>query len=249
MLLVHGVDRLVLLGVSLVVRDVGRQGYMSRLVHRLVERALPHRGEADETTAAAVVHEVEDLAREHDGGGLGRMRPTGAVLDESALLESLAGVDQALPHVSQGVQVLASPQEERLGDATRAALAPDEPRGHHAGPVGHEKVTWIEVVHDVPEDAMLDGAVVPIEDEEPAGVAGLGGSLGDELAGELVVKVVGTHGASSSGFTAANDSAAGTGRARTARNRYASSRLAALRASRAAWRSTAASAAEKRHPQ
>ena len=177
------------------------------------------------------------------------MRPAGTILDEGTLLESLAGIDQALPYVPQGVQILAATQEERLGDAARATFAPDEPRGHHASPVGHDEVARVEIVHNVPEDAMLDGAVVPIEDEEPAGVAGLGGSLGDELARKLVVEVVGTHSASSSGFTAANDSAAGTGRARTARNRYASSRLAALRASRAAWRSTAASAAEKRHPQ
>jgi len=52
------------------------------------------------------------------------------------------------------------------------------------------------VAHDVPEDAMLDGAVLPVEHEEAAGIAGLRGSLRDELVGKLIVEVIGEHGAS-----------------------------------------------------
>ena len=65
--------------------------------------------------------------------------------------------------------------------------------GHDAGLVGDEQVARLEVVEDVEEVAVLDGAVLAVQHEQAAGVAGLGRGLGDELVGQRVVKVFGAH--------------------------------------------------------
>ena len=193
MLFSHGVDGLVVLVVTLVVGDVGRQRRAARLVDGLVEGAARRRLEADEAPAAVVVHVVDDLAGEADLGGGRRVGAAGAVVDAGALLEALAGLDEALPHVTEGVDVLAAAQQQGLGEAAGLVLAADEARGHDAGLVGDEQVAGLEVVDQVEEVAVLDGAVLAVEDEQVAVVARLAGGLRDESLGKVVVEVVRTH--------------------------------------------------------
>ena len=188
---------------------------MARGVDRLVEGARlagggvgPAGVKAHEAPALGVLDEVHDRAGEHDLGRLGRVDAAGAVVDDDArLAQALAGVDQALPHMPRRVEVLAALEQQGLGHPARAVLAAHQARGHHSGAVCDEKVARLEVVDDVGEHAVLDraavgdrarlaggaGAAVAIEHEQAAGVARLGGSLGDELVGKVVVEVVGAH--------------------------------------------------------
>ena len=93
--------------------------------------------------------------------------------------------------------------------------------------------------------AALGGLARAVQDQQAAGVARLGRSLGDQLVGQLVIEIIGAHGAPPSS-TASIES------------QWVSQRPIILRygqvghdrrASRARARSSAASAAEKRHPQ
>ena len=138
------------------------------------------------------------------------MQAAGAVLDERAGLQALARIDEALPDVTHGVQVLATLEQQGLGDATRLCLAAHEARRHDARLVGHEQVSRLEVVRDVVEVAVLHRATVgdrlglagdarpaaSVQHEQPAGVTGVCGGLGDELVGQGIVKVIGAHGCS-----------------------------------------------------
>ncbi len=189
----HRVDGLVLLAVALVVRDVGRRGHVARLVDGLVQREALRRREAHQAAAAVVLQVVDHLAGQHDGPAHRRVDAALAVLDHRTLLQALAGLDQALPHVAERVLVLAALEQQRLAHAARALLVTHEPRGHHAGLVRDHEVARLEVVHDVVEVPVLDAAVVAVQHEQPAGVPRLRRLLRDELLGEVVVKVVCAH--------------------------------------------------------
>ena len=193
-LLVHGVDRLVLLGVALVLGDVGRKRHMPCLVDGGIERAATLRLEAHQPAAAVVLEKVNYLACEHDLGREGRVQAARAVLDDGArLAEALPGVHETLPHMAQGVEILSALEQERLGHAAGSTLVAHEARRHDARLVGNEKVAGVEVVNHVGEVAVLERAVLTVEHEKAAGVARLRGCLCDELVWERVVKVVGAH--------------------------------------------------------
>mgnify|MGYP000373349362 FL=1 len=128
MLLAHGVHGLVLLGISLIAGDVGRQRHVARGVNRLIQRALnpllvhAHGLEAHQASALGIVHEIDDLGGEHDGRALRREEAALAILDHVAGLEALAGVHQALPHMTERVDVLAATKQQRLGHTARGLL-------------------------------------------------------------------------------------------------------------------------------
>ena len=182
-LLVHGVDRLVLLGVALVLRDVGRQGHVARLVDGLIQAEPLGRREPHDAAAAVGLHEVENLAREDHRGRLGGVGPAGTILDHGARLQALARVHLAFPDVAQRIQVLAPLEEQRLGQAARLALVADQAGRHHAGLVGDEQVARLQIVEDVVEMAVVERAVPAMQHEQAAGVARLRRLLSDQLLG------------------------------------------------------------------
>ena len=189
---------------------------MARGVNGLVERArraalvLAHGLEAHKTAALRVVDEIEDLGGEHHGRALRREQAAGAILDNVARLEALAGVYQALPHMPEGIDVLAATKQQRLGHTARRLLA-DEARGHDARLIGDQQITGLEVVDDIVKMTMLDGAAMlerngirstdgtarklAVHHQEAAGITRLGGSLSDQLIGQVVIKIIGAHGA------------------------------------------------------
>ena len=262
MLLLHGVDGLVLLGIALVIGDIGRQRHVARSVDRLVERAqgavgvLPDRLEAHQAPAAAIVDELEDGRAQHDRSPLGRQGAAGAVLDLGTGLQALARVHQALPHDPHRIDVLAAIQQQGLRRAARR-LPADQARRHDTGLVRDQHVARLQVIDDIAEDAVVDGAVAAMEHEQAARIAGFGGRLGDQLIGQVVIKVIGTHLRSSQQIvlTSRRPMIARPRRRRrpvplSSRNGYAeAASRAARRASRIRKRSSAASAAENLHPQ
>ena len=131
------------------------------------------------------------------------MGATGAILNLGTGLQALARLDQALPNMAQRVNILAALEQQRLDHATRARFATDQAGRHHARLVDDEHVARLDIVDDVAEDAVLNGAAMlqrrsrlgalAIHHQQAAGVARLGGSLGDQFLGKVVVKIIGTH--------------------------------------------------------
>ena len=208
-LFLHGVDGLVLLGVALVIGNVGRQRHVTGGVNGLVERAwlagniATGRLKAHQTATAAIGDKVDDLGRQHHGSPLGRMGATGAILNLSTGLQALTRLDQALPNVAQRVNILTAPEQQRLDHATRAGFATDQAGRHHARLVDDEHIARLDIVDDVAEDAVLDGAAMlqrrscpgafAIHHQQAAGVTRLGRSLGNQFLRKVVVKIIGTH--------------------------------------------------------
>ena len=131
------------------------------------------------------------------------MGATGAILNLGTGLQALARLDQALPNMAQRVNILAALEQQRLDHATRAGFATDQAGRHHTRLVDDEHVARLDIVDDVAEDAVLNGAAMlqrrsrlgalAIHHQQAAGVARLGGSLGDQFLGKVVVKIIGTH--------------------------------------------------------
>ena len=131
------------------------------------------------------------------------MGATGTILNLSAGLQTLARLNQALPHVTQRIHVLTALKQQRLHHAARARLATDQTGRHHARLIDDEYVARLDIVDDVTEDTVLNGTAVlqrrsrlrslAIHHQQAAGVTRLGRSLGDELFGQVIVKIISTH--------------------------------------------------------
>lgn len=78
---------------------------------------LPHRLEANQAPSLGVIHEIQDLGSEHDRRALRGEQASGAILHHIAGFEAFAGVDQALPHATERIDVLTASQQQRLGNA------------------------------------------------------------------------------------------------------------------------------------
>ena len=209
MLFLHGVDGLVLLGIALVIGNVGRQRHVAGSMDGLVERARLAGGiatgrlKAHQTAPAAIGDKVDNLGRQHHGSPLGRMGATGAILNMSTGLQALARLDQALPNMAQRIHVLAALEQQGLDHAARSRFTTDQTGRHHARLIDDEHVARLDIVDDVAEDAVLNGTAVlqrrsrlgalAIHHQQAAGVARLGWSLGDQFLRKVVVKIIGTH--------------------------------------------------------
>ncbi len=77
-----------------------------------------------QTAAAAIGDKVDDLGRQHHGRALGRMSAASAILNMSAGLQTLARLDQALPNVTQRVNILEALEQQRLDHAAQLVLRP-----------------------------------------------------------------------------------------------------------------------------
>ena len=131
------------------------------------------------------------------------MGATGAILNLSTGLQALTRLDQALPNVAQRVNILTALEQQCLDHATRAGFATDQAGRHHTRLVDDEHIARLDIVDDVAEDAVLDGATVlqgraclgafAIHHQQAAGVTRLGRSLGNQFLRKVVVKIIGTH--------------------------------------------------------
>ena len=135
-------------------------------VNGLVERAriagsiATGRLKTHQAAAAAIGDKVDNLGRQHHGSPLGRMGATGAILNLSTGLQALTRLDQTLPNMAQRVNILAALEQQRLDHAARAGLATDQAGRHHARLVDDEHIARLDIVDDIAEDAVLDGAAV-----------------------------------------------------------------------------------------
>ena len=131
------------------------------------------------------------------------MGATGAILNLSTRLQSLTRLDQTLPNMAQRIHVLAAFEQQGLDHTARAGLTTDQAGRHHARLVDDEYVTRLDVVDNVAEDAVLDGAAMlqrrsglgtlAVHHQQTTGIARLGGSLGNQFLGKVVIKIIGTH--------------------------------------------------------
>ena len=111
------------------------------------------------------------------------------VAHDGARRHLLARPDERLPAVAVGGGL-----EEQHLDGAAAVLAQVEAGPPHAGVVDDEQVAGLEERREVPHVAMLGRHVRPPVDQQPGGVAGFDGHLGDALGRQVVVQLVSVHG-------------------------------------------------------
>ena len=186
---------------------------MARGVNGLVERAWLTRCEvstlrlkANQTAAATILNVIGNLGRQHDRRILGSMGTAGSVLDLCTGLQALSRLDQAFPYVTQRINVLAALEQKRLHHAAGLGFTAHQTRRHHTSLVDDQQIARLDVVDDVAEDTTLDrtavlqchgiGRVTPlaVKHEQTARIARLGRRLSDKLFGQVVIKIIGTHG-------------------------------------------------------
>ena len=170
---------------------------------RVAGGIAPGRLKAHQAATAAISDKVDDLGCQHHGSPLGRMSATGAILNLNTGFQALARLDQALPNVTQRVNILTALEQQRLDHATRTRLATDQAGRHHARLVDDKHITRLDIVDDIAEDTVLNGTAVlqrrsrlgalAIHHQQTAGVTRLGRRLGDQFLRKVVVKIIGTH--------------------------------------------------------
>ncbi len=161
-------------------------------VQRVVERGKRSGEPCQALALLGVFDPVDDLGGKHHLAVLVGEIHQGA----RAGLQALAGADQHLPDgggpgFRLNVEALA--QQEHLGLAAGVALGAQEARRHDARLVGNQQVARLQVVDDVAEDLVVQGAVGALHHQHAAAVALGCGLLGDKLFGQVVVEVVGAH--------------------------------------------------------
>jgi hypothetical protein len=120
------------------------------------------------------------------------MEPTGAILHDGPLAQSLTRMHETLPRGTERIEILTPAQQQRLGNAARR-LATYEPCRQYARMVCHQQVPWIQVLPHIGKPTMLQRTVLTMKHEQPTAVARFGGGLGYEFLWKLVVKVIGAH--------------------------------------------------------
>ena len=108
--------------------------------------------------------------------------------------------------MTQRINVLTALEQKRLYHSASLCLAPHQARRHHAGLIDDQQITWLDVIDDVAEDAMLDRPTVlqchgicgvaplTIKYKQTTRVARIGRCLGDKFLRQGVIKIIGTHG-------------------------------------------------------
>ncbi len=166
----HGIDGLIPLLVRQTLRDVGRQRHLPRTVQHLLEDA--------------VIEELHPLAPVHGGVPQDLHGQLRRHLIDRAHLGPFGGLAEALPGIP-----LQPAQEQKLHGAAGLGPMADQTGGDDPGIVPHQHVPGVQVLEHVREHPVGDGPVAPVVDEEP-GLAPHGGrGLGDQLLGQVVVKV------------------------------------------------------------
>ena len=101
----------------------------------------------------------------------------------SAGAQLLAGADQTLPKALPLVG-----EQQHLTHAAGGPVA-DEAGGQHPGVVQHQTVPRAEELGQLIEVMVLGGPSVLVQGQQPGGVSTLQGGLGDELLGQVKVKI------------------------------------------------------------
>ena len=98
-------------------------------------------------------------------------------------LELAAGAHQALPALVPLVH-----QQQHLAHAAGGAVA-DEPGRDHSGVIEHQTVPRAEELGQLIEVVVLHRPGVLVQGEKPGGISPLQRGLGDELLGQVKVKI------------------------------------------------------------
>ena len=170
-----GVDGLVALAVPELLMDVGRQGHLPQPVQQFLKDALV---EEAHPAAAGFLHVVQHLAAQ-------QAVPEGA---DRTGLQPPARADQGFP-----VGGVLPAEQKDLHRHAGVLLDAQQARGDDPRLVDHQGVAGIQVFDDIVKSPVLDAVLQGADHQQPAVVAGLDGSLGDELFRQFIVKVSGAH--------------------------------------------------------
>ena len=175
-----GVDGLIALLVLELGLDVGGQGHPAQALQDFQKDALVV--EADQAVAARCL-----------SGDLAGELPLRAEGDPGAGAQLFPRTDQALPDVFSPVDEekhLAGPAQGAVGMDTASQQA----GGQDPGVVHDKAVAGAQEVCQVPEVPVGPGPRILVQHHQAGGVPPGQGGLGDELRGEVKVKVVGLQG-------------------------------------------------------
>ena len=165
-----GVDGLVSLLIGEALRDIGRQGHLAGSVQHLLEDAG--------------IQQLHPLSALHGRVPQDLHGELGRHLIDRACLGPFGGLAEAFPNVP-----LQAAKEQKLHGAAGLGSVPDKPCGNDPGVVSHQHVPGVQMVQHVREHPVCDGSVLSVVDEQP-GLAPHGGrGLGDQLPGQIIVKV------------------------------------------------------------
>ena len=165
-----GVDRLIPLIVLKLRLDVGRQRHLAQPFQNFKENALV----VEANQALAVVQFL------FDGGG-----ELGTVAEDhlGARFQLTARAHQALPALVPLVY-----QQQHLAHTAGRTVA-DEPGGNNPGVVEHQTVPRAEELGQLIEMVVLHCPGMLVQGEKPGGIPPLQRGLGDELLGQVKVKI------------------------------------------------------------
>ena len=155
--------------------DIGRQGHFPQALQSFQKNPLilePHQ-------PVAVLTDLQHL------GGKGPVSEG----QPCARLQPPSGADQTFPDLFSPVD-----EQQYLSRAAAGLPATDEPGGEHAGVVEHQAVPWPQEAGQIVKVRMAAGPGLLVQHQKPGGVPALQRRLGNELLGELEIKVCGLYG-------------------------------------------------------
>ena len=161
------------------VADVRRKREAAGPLEGALELGAPKRGPHDPAALAELLDRLDgELSVE-------RAEPRAGA-------RAARGTDERLPET-----VGALLEQQHLARAARRTPHRDA-RAQDAAAVDDDEIAWIEQVRQLVEAPVLDRAVAPVH-EQARCVASLGRPLRDQVLGQRVVELVGTHGGSLAG--------------------------------------------------
>ena len=165
------IDRLVALLVFQLLLDVGRQGHLPHLVQQREEDALI--GKAHQPVS--VLFYANHLPGEEP-----------LAKDEAAAFPGpLARLAQDLPGIVPFVF-----QQQKLHMGPRVLLNPIDAGGQHPGVVEDKAVARAQKLADLIKMMVAHPAGAPVQDHQPGSVPRLHGGLGNQLLGQIIIKIV-----------------------------------------------------------
>lgn len=169
-----GVDGLVAVLVFQLFMDIGWQGHVAQAFQNLQENAI-----------VGKLHNPSPVVQLcHDGC----RQATVPKAHNRASLEAFGGLGQDLPLVAGGVF-----EEEELDLTAGIRLVAIEAGGQDPGVVHDQGVARVELVNDVVKAGVGHGLAVPVDDQEAGGIPLLQRCLGNQVLGQVKIKIFCVH--------------------------------------------------------
>ena len=168
------VHRLIAAAVLQFFVDVGGQGHLTQLIQDLLKDAL--------------VDKLDNAPAKVGAAFYNRSEHAVAKADHATGFQPSSGAHQSFPVVL--IQAL---QQRYLAGDAAVLLLSDQPGGDHLGVIDHHCVTWIQIGWQIKKMPVCPQPIFTVADQHPASIPGIQWRLGDQLLGQIIVKIMGFH--------------------------------------------------------